>query len=230
MDTKTTKVLILFLTICVVICAILLIRQTSQMGSLQEQLLDQGAQLKLLQDELAHQSTLVSKVGEALEVSQARLPSNIKMRSLNSGVYKLTTEVTVDPFEARKDDYTIYNFVLDLRVGAVRRKLQFGYASSGFFTHVIYFDHDSDGTVDTKMMSDYVDAIPGGALAANWLIEPEHSQAVYNAFRLNVDLAEQLTQEDITNSANTKIGILWTWLNEESEQFSDWVEEAIEFD
>jgi hypothetical protein len=129
MNEKIMKVLIPVLTIGLFICAVLLFQQRAQLAALQGQLAEQGEQL--------------ARIGKALKISQARQASNIKIRSLPSGVYELATEVTVDPFGVERDEYTIYNFVLDIRVGAVRRKLQFGYAYSGFLAHVIYFDHDS---------------------------------------------------------------------------------------
>ncbi len=216
MDEKTTNILMAFLTLGLIVCAVLLFQQHAQLKSLQGQLAEQGEQLV--------------RIGKALEISQARQASIIKIRSLPSGIYKLSAEVTVDPFEAEKDEYTIYNFVLDVNVGEMRRKLQFGYAYSGFFTHVIYFDHDSDGSIDTKMMNDYARSIPGLETAAGWLIDPERSQAVYDTFRLNVDSAEHLTMDGVTSSADAKIGLLWTWLNEQSEGLSEWIEEAMEFD
>ena len=216
MHEKTIKILSLVLALGLIVCAGLLIQQRAQLKILQGQLVELGAQL--------------DKIGKALEISRARQASNIKIRSLASGVYELSTEVTVDPFEDQKDEYTIYNFVLDIRVGAMRRKLQFGYAHSGLLTHVIYFDHDSDGNIDTKMMNDYAKNIPGFEMAAGWLIDPEHSQAVYDSFRLNVDSAEQLTMDGVTGAADAKIGRLWTWLNEQTEGMSVWIEEEIEFD
>ena len=36
--------------------------------------------------------------------------------------------------------------------------------------------------------------------------------------------------DGVSSSADKKIGLLWTWLNEQSEGLSEWVEEAIEFD
>ena len=142
----------------------------------------------------------------------------------------MSTEVTVDPFESQRDEYTIYHFVLDVSAGAVRRKLQFGYAYSGLLTHVIYFDHDSDGVIDTKMMNQYAKSIPGLEMAADWLIDPEHSQSVYDAFRLNVDSAEKLTMDAVSSSTNNTVGLLWEWLNESSEDLAEWIEDAIEFD
>jgi hypothetical protein len=216
MNEKIAKILISILTFGLIVCAIFLYQQ--------------NAQLKSLQAQLAAQEEHLDRIEKALETSRARQASNIKIRSLSSGIYELSTEVTVDPFEAQKDEYTIYNFVLDIRVGAMQRKLQFGYAYSGVLTHVIYFDHDSDGTIDTEMMNDYAKSIPGLEMVAGWLIEPEHSQAVYDAFRLNVDLAEQVTMDGVASSADAKIGVLWTWLNGQSEGLSKWIEEAIEYD
>lgn len=223
MNGKIINILMPILTIGLIVCAALLFQQRAQLTALHGQLAEQ-------EERFVKQDEQLARIGKALEISQARQASNIKIRSLPSGVYELSTEVTVDPFEAERDEYTIYNFVLDISVGAVRRKLQFGYARSGIFTHVIYFDYDNDGTIDTKMMNDYAKSIPGFEMAAGWLIEPAHSQAVYDAFRLNVDSATPITMEGVSNSADQTIGLLWTWLNEQSEELSEWVEDAIESD
>lgn len=216
MNDKTILGLIAFSILGLIVCVVLISQQSGQLRSLQNQIGEQDTQL--------------GSIRETLKINQARQASNIKIRSLASGVYELSTEVTVDPFDAQKDRYTIYNFVLDIRVGAVRRKLQFGYGYSGLLTHVIYFDHDSDGIIDTKMMNDYAKSIPGLEMAAGWLIEPEHSQAVYDAFRLNVDSAKQLTMDGVSDSADAKIGVIWEWLNDQTESLSKWAEDVIEFD
>ncbi len=216
MNTKTINVLIFSLIAGLLICAGILVRQHMQLKSLQEQLNEQAAH--------------VYQVEKALKISQANRASIFQIRSLASGIYKLTTEVAVDPFENIKDIYTVYHFVLDVKVGAVRRKLQFGYASSGLLTHVFYFDHDSDGKIDTKMMKEYAKSIPVIGEAASWLIDPELSQSVYNAFRLNSDRAEKLSLDKIASTTNDKIGILWNWINESSEDFAAWVEDAVGLD
>ena len=217
MNEKIIKVLISILTVGLIVCAVFLYRQHTQLIALQGQLSVQEEQLE--------------RISKALKISQARLESSM-IRILPSGVYRLSAEVIVDPYQAEKDEYTIYNFVLDIDVGGVRRKLQFGYGHSGFLTHVIYFDHDSDGKIDLKMMNDYVKEIPipGVESVADMFIDPVRSQAVYDAFRLNVDSAEQLSMDGVTNSTNATIDVMWGWLKEQSEGLSEWVEEAIEFD
>lgn len=42
------------------------------------------------------------------------------------------------------------------------------------------------------------------------LIDPEQSQAVYDAFKLNVDSAEQLTMDCVTGAADARVGSLQT--------------------
>ena len=216
MNKKTVNILISSLFAGLLICSGILVRQHIQLKSLQEQLNEQAAH--------------VYQVEKALKISQANRASISQFRSFTSGIYKLTTEVAVDPFENVKDVYTIYNFVVDVKVGAVRRKLQFGYASSGLLTHVFYFDHDSDGKIDIRMAKEYAKSIPVIGETASWLIDPELSQSVYNAFRLNSDRAEKLSLDKIAASADETIGILWKWINDTSSDFSEWVESAVEFD
>ena len=217
MNEKIIKVLISILTVGLIVCAVFLYRQHTQLIALQGHLSAQEEQLE--------------RTSRVLKISQARLASSM-VRSLSSGVYTLSIEVIVDPYQADKDEYTIYHFVLDINVGAVRRKLQFGYGRSGLVTHVIYFDHDSDGEIDLKMMNDYVKEIPlpGVESLADMLIDPDHSQAVYDAFRLNVDSAEQLSMDGVTDSTNATIDVMWGWLKGQSVGLSEWVEEATEFD
>ena len=80
------------------------------------------------------------------------------------------------------------------------------------------------------MMNEYAASIPGLDVAANWLVDPEHSQAVYDAFRMNVDSAQPVTMDGASESAGEHIEVLWNWLNEQSEDLSDWVEDAVEFE
>ena len=216
MNTRTINILILSLIAGLLVCAGILVRQQMQ--------------LELLQEQLSEQAMHVYQVEKALEISQANRASILQVNTLTSGIYELTAEVAIDPFETERDVYNILNFVLDVEVGAVKRKLQFGYARSGFLTHVFYFDHDSDGKIDTKMMKEYAKSIPAFGEAASWLIDPELSQSVYNAFRLNSDRAEKLSMDTISAGANDKVGILWKWVNDSSSDFAKWVEEAVEFD
>lgn len=216
MNTKTINILIFSIIAGLLICVGILVRQHMQLKSLQEQ--------------LNEQATHVYQVEKALKISQANRASIFQIRSFASGIYKLTTEVAVDPFENERDVYTVYHFVFDVEVGAVKRKLQFGYARSGLFTHVFYFDHDSDGKIDTKMMKEYAKSIPVIGEAASWLVDPELSQSVYNSFRLNSERAEKLSMDKIAATADDKIGILWNWINDSSKDFAAWVENAVEFD
>ena len=215
MTDNLSKVLIAVAVTGLFICAYFVYQQSAQLASLQSQLLEQGQH--------------VDRLSDALQISQARQASNIKIRSLPAGVYELSTEVTVDPFEIEKDEYIIYNFVLDISVGAVRRKLQFGYARSGILTHVIYIDHDSDGSIDTNLMSEYTSEIPGFDFAAGWLIESNHSQAVYDAFRLNVDEAAPIKVDDVSGAVDERVGMIWDWLNEQSDALADRVADFATF-
>ena len=72
MNEKTTNILIAFLTLGLIVCAVLLFQQHAQLKSLQGQLAEQGEQLV--------------RIGKALEISQARQASIIKIRSLPSGI------------------------------------------------------------------------------------------------------------------------------------------------
>ena len=65
------------------------------------------------------------------------------IRTLPSGVYLLSTGVIVGPYQAEKDEYTIYDF-----------------------------DHDSDGKIDLKMMNDYVKEIPIPQNNYQWMVSP----------------------------------------------------------
>jgi len=184
----------------------------------------------MLQEQLAESELHIYQVEKASNVNQANRTSITQIRSLSSGVYELTTEVTVDPSEISRKEYTIYHFVLDIEIGAFKRHLQFGYASSGILSHVFYFDHNSDGKIDTSMMAEYADSIPAIGKAVAWLIDPELSQSLYNAFRLNSDNAVKLSMDVISDRVDNNVAIIWKWIEESSSDFGEWIKSSINFD
>ena len=216
MSTKTINILIFSLVAGLLICAGILVRQHMQLTSLTEQLSEQAAH--------------IYQVEKASEIRPSNRTSIPQIRSLSSGVYELTTEVVVDSLEDNKTEYTIYHFVLNIEVGAFQRRLQFGYASSGILSHVFYFDFDGDGKIDTSMMEEYVASIPAIGNTVSWLINPELSQSLYNAFRLNSADAEKLTTAIIADRAASNIAIVWEWIKDSSSEFGAWAENAVDFD
>ena len=216
MNAKSVNILITFLIIGLIVCGGFLVRQQLQMNLFMEQINEQAAH--------------IYQVEKASEITQANRASIPHVRSLSSGIYELTTEVMKDPLESATDEYTIYHFVLHIEVGAFKRRLQFGYASSGFLSHVFYFDHNDDGKIDISMMEEYAASIPAIGQAATWLIDPELSQSLYNAFRLNSDNAEKLSLDLIANRIDTKMDIVAAWIKDSSNDFGVWIENAVEFD
>ncbi len=216
MTTRTVNILVFSLIAGLLICAAILVQQHMQLKSLHEQLNEQAAH--------------IYQVEKASEIKQANRASISQIRSLSSGIYELTTEVSVDPFENERSVYTIYHFVLNVDVGAFRSRLQFGYASSGLLSHVFYFDYDGDGKIDTSMMEEYAESIPVVGKAVSWLIDPELSQSLYNAFRLNSEKAEKLSMDVIATRVDSRIEIVWEWITESSSDFGAWIKNAVEFD
>ena len=230
MRTKASRALFLVLAIGLTASIVSHFLQNERLNSLLARLDEQNAQLKSLQFQVESQGKRILGLDTLLDIDQERQESAIKIRSLASGIYVLTSEIASDPLEEQVDEYVIYNFVLDISVGAVKRKLQFGYGSSGYFTHVIYFDHDSDGFVDVELMQEFSASIPGLDFASDWLIDPAHAQTVYDAFRTNVDSAVKINVDDVSSDANQQVARLWTWLNEQSADLTEWLEESIAVD
>ena len=216
MMTRTLNIVIALLVVGLLICSGILVRQHLQIAALQSQ--------------LAETEFHVYQVEKASEISQANRASITQRRSLSSGIYELKTDVAVDPFETELKPYTIYHIVLSIEVGAIRQRVQFGYASSGMFSHIFYFDHDGDGKIDTGMMEEYAESIPVVGMAAPWLIDPELSQSLYNAFRLDSDMAVKLTMNEIATRVDSKLEIVWEWITESSSDFGAWIENAVDFD
>ena len=216
MKTKTVNILISSLIVGLLVCAGILVQQ--------------HVQLNLLREQLSEQAAHIYQVEKASEIRQANRTSIPLIRSLSSGIYELTTEVAVDPLEDNKSIYTIYHFVLNIEVGAFKRWLHFGYASSGVLSHIFYFDYDGDGKIDTSMMNEYVESIPAIGKTASWLVDPELSQSLYNAFRLNSDNAEKLSMDEIATRVGKKIEVVWEWIEDSSSDFGEWVQSAVDFD
>ena len=227
MNERVSKVFILVLVAGMFASGVTLYLQDQQLSSLQAGLEQQRLHIESLQSEIAEQEVRLSGFGTLLGVKQQHKAASATMRALPSGIYVLTTDVAVDSSETEANEYTIYNFVLDTSVGAVKRTLHFGYASSGYFTHVIYFDQDSDGYVDVEMMKDFAKSIPGLGLATDWLIDSDHAQTVYDVFRLDVESAEMIDVNEVSSDANQQVERLWIWLNEQSDDLTQWVEDAV---
>jgi len=230
MSVNTPTVTTLFLAAGLVASGVMIFLQNQQLNSLQASLEEQNVQLESLISRVDSQEKRFGRLNLLQEVAEERQASAIKMRSLASGIYFLSSEVRSDPLEDQVDEYTVYNFVMDIKVGAVDRTLQFGYGSSGYFTHVIYFDHDSDGLVDVELMQEFAASIPGLDFASDWLIDPVHAQAVYDAFQSNVDSAETINMDDVSNDTNEKVSLLWDWLNDQSTDLTEWLESSIASD
>ena len=179
---------------------------------------------------IAHQYIKLESLQERLD-GQAEMIERAKdaqIRSLTSGVYRL--EILTDQFGDSETIYTIYNFVIDISVGAVRQKLQFGYGDGDDAPFILYLDTDSDGLIDTKTMTKYARTIPIAGFVSLWLFDPEYSQLAYDTFRSNFDQAEQLSLDDLAQYADDKIVVLWGWINSASDDIGEWLEDSLEFD
>ena len=155
MKSKTLNIVLSFLIAGLLICIGLVIRQNMQLSSLQA---------KLAETELH-----VYQAEKASDIVLANRSPITQVRPLSSGIYELTTEVAVDPNEYERGMYTVYHMVLNIEVGGIKRKFQFGYASSGLLSHIFYFDYDSDGKIDTGMMEEYAESIPVVGEVVSWL-------------------------------------------------------------
>jgi hypothetical protein len=215
MNEKLTSAIIAALAVTMIVLGYFLIQQRTQLAALKAELAEHAVQLE--------------KLGATIRSSQERQTAAM-IRSLGAGVYQLTADVVVDPADAEHQEYLIYNFVVDFNVASVRQKLHFGYGKKGFATHVIYFDYDGDGRIDTKMMNEFAKEVPGLTYVANWFMDPEHSQAVYDAFRDNVDKAEPLAMDGLTDAASKTVDEMWDWLVSQTDDFSAWVEKTAGMD
>ena len=177
---------------------------------------------------IAHQYIKLESLQERLDDQAETIEKtkNAQIRSLPSGIYRL--EILTDEFGDGETIYTIYNFVIDISVGAVRQKLQFGYGDGDDAPFIFYLDTDSDGVIDTKTMSKYARTIPGVGFVSLLLFDPEYSQIAYDIFRYNSDQAEQLSLDDLAQYVDERIIVLWGWINGASSDIAEWLEDTLE--
>jgi hypothetical protein len=151
-----------------------------------------------------------------------------QMKSLSSGIYRL--EMLTDTFGDGETAYTIYNFVINIKVGPFRRNIQFGYGDGEDAPFILYFDHDSDGQTDTKTLVKYARTIPIAGTVSVFLFDPEYSQLAYDTFQSNFDQAEKLSLEGLSQYVDAKIVTLWGWINGKSGDIAEWLEESLELE
>ena len=146
---------------------------------------------------VAHQYFRLESLQERLDVQAESIEKAkvAQIKSLTTGIYRL--EILTDQFGDSETIYTIYNFVIDVNVGAIRQKLQFGYGNGDDASFILYFDNDSDGLTDTKTMTKYARTIPIVGFVSLLLFDPEYSQMAYDIFRYNFDQAEQLSLDNL---------------------------------
>ena len=202
MTDKTNKIIIYSLVVGMFLCFGLIAHQFTK--------------LELLQQRLD---------GQAETIERAKVA---QMRTLTTGIYRL--ETLTDQYGEGETLYTIYNFVIDIKVGPVKQKLQFGYGNGDDAPFIMYLDNDSDGSIDTKTLTKYARTIPGAGFVSLFLFDPEYSQMTYDTFRANVDQVEQLSLDGLSQYFDDKILIIWTWLNEASDDIADWLEDSLEFE
>ena len=192
----------------------------------------QSEQIRSLQDQVAKQNDQVYRLNQLLDVAEANRRSVVKLRSLTGGLHKLTARVLVDDVADEYQEYSIYNLTLNFNLGAIRTKIQLGYGSSDTdkTTLVFYLDQDSDGFIDTDMITKYAATIPGGEWALGLVVNPKLSQSVYDAFRMNIDKADPVKMEDLTGPIRDPFRRILEWLKDQPHEFSDWFEESIDFD
>jgi hypothetical protein len=154
MTNKTNKIMIVFLLGGLFLCFGLIAHQYNRLETLQQRL-------------------------DAQDISIVQ-PKVAQMKPLTSGVYRL--EVPTDRFGEGETFYTIYNFVINLKLGPFRRNFQLGYGDGDNAPFILFFDNDSDGSTDTKTWVKYARTIPFAGFIALFLFDPEYSQWAYDTF------------------------------------------------
>ena len=179
---------------------------------------------------IAHQYIRLESLQERLDIQAETIEKAkvARIKSLTTGIYRL--EILTDRFGDSETVYTIYNFVIDDNVGAIRRKLQFGYGNGDDASFILYLDTDSDGSTDTKIMTKYARTIPIVGFVSLLLFDPEYSQLAYDTFRSNLDQAEQLSLDNLSQYVDDKIVILWDWINNASDDIAELLEDSLEFE
>lgn len=146
---------------------------------------------------------------------------------LKHGLYTLTRSVKLRKRGGGEyeQEVTIYHMKVDIGSGSSKTTINLGLATSGISTiPLFYLDYDGDVTVDQDMMFEFVHFIPFGRLIGKSM-DPQNSQAVYDAFLHSHREAAFTPVEEIQESSGKLVGGLWKFVQEQSGAIIDWIQE-----
>ena len=209
MSNRTTMIVASAFGIGLVLCMALLIRQQIRLTELSESLL---ALSKRIESDIA---SVRDEIDAQASLSQAKAHP----LTLAAGMYTLGPESEVYD---EADTYTVYHATAVVGIGDSQHALQFGIARSGYTSWQVYFDYDSDGTVDTDILSDFVESIPFGNFVSGSL-DAGKSQQIYERFLRSQDAVIYSSMDDVSGGSSDIAEQVWAFVSGNSAQLWDWI-------